>query len=355
MFLAVIPYDSLLYDEFRLRNGQRRFLGDGFDRSGTRDKIKMKRTIVFLLMLMAASCSRQPIRTEDRAPGDEFLGRWDVTVKGQDAAYPSWFEISRNDGGLTGRFVGRVGSARPIQNIQVDGDRLNFSLPVQYETNPEDIRFEAWPAADGLQGTTNAVDGSSLTWTAVQAPTLERTNPPVWGEPIELLSGNLDGQWHARSPEAENHWTLSEGVLSSSASGTDLVTDRAFEDFKLHIDFKYPEGSNSGVYLRGRYEVQIQDDYGKEPTSVLLGGVYGFLTPAVAAGKPAGEWQSYDITLLGRRITVVLNGQTIIDDKEIPGITGGALDSDEGAPGPIMLQGDHGPISFRNIVLTPAQ
>lgn len=137
--------------------------------------------------------------------------------------------------------------------------------------------------------------------------------------------------------------------------GTDLVTEESFRDFRLHVEFKYPPGSNSGIYLRGRYEVQIQDDYGKEPGSRFIGGVYGFLTPVKNAGKPAGEWQSYDITLLGRWITVVLNGETVIDHQEIPGITGGALDSHEGEPGPIMLQGDHGPVTFRNLVLTPAR
>jgi len=87
----------------------------------------------------------------------------------------------------------------------------------------------------------------------------------------------------------------------------------------------------------------------------LLGSVYGFLSPSEIANKKADEWQSYDITLIGRMVTVVLNGKTVICNQEIPGITGGALDSDEGAPGPLMLQGDHGVIEYRNIVLTPAR
>jgi hypothetical protein len=122
-------------------------------------------------------------------------------------------------------------------------------------------------------------------------------------------------------------------------------------DFKLHIEFKYPEGSNSGVYLRGRYEVQVEDGYGKEPSSIYLGGVYGFLTPNENMAKKAGEWQSYDITLVGRRVTVVANGKTIISRQIIPGITGGALNSKEGNPGPILLQGDHGAVEYRNITI----
>src|SRR5699024_2102386 len=122
-----------------------------------------------------------------------------------------------------------------------------------------------------------------------------------------------------------------------------------------HVEFRYPEGSNSGIYLRGRHEIQIVDSYGQEPDSHLLGGVYGFISPNVNASKRAGEWQKYDITLRRRMITVVLNGTEVICNRRIPGITGGVLDSNEGEPGPIMLQGDHGSVQFRNIRITPAE
>jgi hypothetical protein len=92
-----------------------------------------------------------------------------------------------------------------------------------------------------------------------------------------------------------------------------------------------------------------------EPSSTLFSGVYGFLTPNQMAANPAGEWQIFDITLVGRKVTVVANGKTVICDQIIPGITGGALDSKEGEPGPIFLQGDHGPVEYRNIVITPAK
>jgi hypothetical protein len=152
-----------------------------------------------------------------------------------------------------------------------------------------------------------------------------------------------------------NQWVVSGGVLRSPRSGANLVTERTFGDFQLHVEFRYPKGSNSGVYLRGRHEVQIQDDFGTEPASDRFGGIYGFISPSEMAARPAGEWQSYDVTLVGRMVTVVANGHTIICNQEIPGITGGALDSNEGAPGPLMLQGDHGPIEYRNITITPAR
>jgi hypothetical protein len=147
-----------------------------------------------------------------------------------------------------------------------------------------------------------------------------------------------------------------DGILTNAGGGGNLVTTRSFEDFKLHAEFRYPKGSNSGLYLRGRYEVQIEDSPERlEPGPLHVGGVYGFLPPTENAAKAPGEWQRFDITLVGRRVTIVLNGRTVIADQIIPGITGGALDSDEGAPGPIYIQGDHGPIEFRRLVLTPGR
>ena len=151
----------------------------------------------------------------------------------------------------------------------------------------------------------------------------------------------------------ENQWRAENGILTSAKSGSNLVTDESFTDFKLHIEFRYKKGSNSGVYLRGRYEVQISDSKGLEPSKGDLGAVYGFIKPTEMVAKEAGEWQSYDITLRGRMVTIIGNNKLIIFNQEIPGITGGAMDSKEGEPGPIMMQGDHGPIEYRNIMITP--
>ena len=144
-------------------------------------------------------------------------------------------------------------------------------------------------------------------------------------------------------------------MLRATPPCVDLLSAARYDDFRLRLEFRYPRGSNSGLYLRGRYEVQIQDDRGKAPDPLRSGAIYGFIAPRVNAAGRAGEWQSLAIELLGRRVTVSLNGVAVISHREIPGITGGALDSDEGSPGPLMLQGDHGPIEFRNIVITPAQ
>jgi hypothetical protein len=124
----------------------------------------------------------------------------------------------------------------------------------------------------------------------------------------------------------------------------------------LHVEFRYQKGSNSGVYLRGRHEVQIEDSpKDQHPSSVLFSGIYGFLTPSEINALGPNTWQTFDITLIGRMVTVVVNGKTVITNQEIPGITGGALDSNEGEPGPIYIQGDHGPIEFKKIVITPSK
>ena len=147
---------------------------------------------------------------------------------------------------------------------------------------------------------------------------------------------------------------MENGVLVNSAKGTDVVTIEGFTDFRLEAEYCYPENSNSGIYLRGRYEFQIVDDYGQQPSVGSSAAIYGFFAPSENTVKPANEWNRAVIELVGRHVTIELNGQTVINDR-IPGITGGALDSRESEPGPILVQGDHGPVSFRKLLLTPIE
>ena len=306
--------------------------------------------LLTLLTSMAGAQSPQP------GFADALLGRWDLTVQAPDGAYPSWVEISlRKETELMGRFVGRFGSNRYIAQIEYKGGELFFRVPVQYETNAHDLAFKGRLNGDRLEGTTESADGKTLTWTGVRSAEMARSAPPKWGKPIHLFNGKDLTGWKLRSNERGNCWSVTGGAMTNNVPCVDIVSEQKFTDFKLHLEFNIVEKSNSGVYLRGRHEVQIQDDFGKATDSLRMGGVYGFLRPALNASARPGEWQSYDITLIGRRVTVALNGKTIIDNAEIPGITGGALDSDEGAPGPLMLQGDHGKVTFRNIVITPAQ
>ena len=306
----------------------------------------LKAVSVIIVFALSIAAVQQP-------PEPAIVGRWDITVETPAGSYPSWLEVHKSGyRTLSGQFVGQSGSARPLSSVAFADGKLSFSIPPQWERRDTDLHFEAKLESDRLSGWTTDISGKRLNWTARRAPSLHRRSDPRWGKPTPLINGSDLKGWHSIGP---NNWKAANGVLTNTKAGGNLVTDQKFVDFKLHAEFRYPKGGNSGIYLRGRHEVQIEDSAGLEPASVNLGGVYGFLTPNEDAAKAHGEWQTFDITLTGRLVTVVLNGRTIICNQSIPGITGGALDSDEGAPGPLLLQGDHGPIEFRKLVITPAK
>ena len=314
--------------------------------------------IVAVLLAGVVSCASDAEEPFTKRPPPPIVGRWDVTLSGADGQQPSWFEV-RPSGyrTLVGAYVGSVGSARPIGRVAYDeaSGRMRFAVPPQWERRRDDIVFEGEFQDDLLRGETTDERGRSIRWEARRAPSLARAEPPAWGEPVELINGRDISGWRTRWPEKPSGWVIRDGILTNAEVGNDLVTERRFGDFKLLAEFRYPPRSNSGIYLRGRYEVQIEDTRGDEIDNHKSGAVYGFLTPSVNAARPAGEWQTLEITLIGRQVTVRLNGERIIDRQSIPGITGGALDSHEAEPGPILLQGDHGPIEFRRLSITPAR
>ena len=293
-------------------------------------------------------------QTAEPGFADPVLGRWDLTVESSDTSFPSWLEIRlRTEEQLMARLVGQFGSVRHATTVSYRDDELMVSVPVQYERGTEELVFTGSRRADSLIGLVD-LNGSTLPWSGARAPSLKRDTEPTWGQPVPLIGSDLSG-WRMRQDTDAGCWSVSDGILKATPPCVDIVTDREFDDFQLRLEFRYPPGSNSGVYLRGRYEVQIQDDYGKALDPLRLGGIYGFIAPTDDAARPAGEWQIYEIQLVGRRVTVILNGTEIISNREIPGITGGALDSHEGSPGPLMLQGDHGPIEYRNIFIATGQ
>ena len=287
---------------------------------------------------------------------EAFVGRWDLTLKAPDREYPSWLELRQENGQLKAIFVSRWGNARPLPVAEVTNGHLKFVSPKEEEERKDDMVFEGTLSGNRLTGTTTGPDGSRWTWSGVRAPSLKRSDAPTWGKPIPLFNGKDLAGWRPEKVNTPTLWKVENGSLITPSNGPDLINDSKFQDFKLHVEFNCGEQSNSGVYLRGRYEVQIETDSINEPRSHHMGGVYGFLAPTPESPRMPGEWQTFDITLIGRMVTVVQNGQTIIDDKEIPGITGGALDSHEELPGPIYLQGgEKGRVAFRSIVITPAE
>ena len=305
--------------------------------------------------LVLAATQYSGVLAQSRAASDALLGRWDLVVQRGAQTSPSWLEVERSGTAtLVGRFVGSGGSARPIARIDYTDGTFRFAIPPQWESNPRDITFEGRLDNDRISGSMTMGDGQTLTWSGTRAPALRRAGLPAWGEPVTLFNGkSLDG-WQPMGRRG-SQWRAADGILQNADTGANLVTVQKFDDFKLHLEFRVPKGANSGVYLRGRYELQIDDAAGLEPSSHHLGGVYGFLEPSESAARAAGEWQSMDVTLVGRMLTYVLNGTTVICNREIPGITGGALDSAEAEPGPLLLQGDHGPVDYRNLVITPAR
>lgn len=282
---------------------------------------------------------------------DPVIGRWDLTLSHENGEYPSWLEVKKSGNHiLVGQFVHDGGSARPISEVKNQHGIYHFSIPIQWEEEGQDLHFEFMLKEDRLNGELIIADGSRHKLTGVRAPNLPYIVNPSWGTPIALFNGRDLSGWHT---DGENQWIVEDDILKSPTSGSNLISDQKFMHFKVHAEFRYPADGNSGLYLRGRYETQIADNKGEEPSNILFGGIYGFLTPNEIVAKDPGEWQTFDITLIGNRVTVIANGKSVITDQIIPGITGGALDSNEGEPGPLMIQGDHEPVEFRSLVVIP--
>ncbi len=313
----------------------------------------MKQTLALICLLTLLTLSAVA-----QAPGfaDAVLGRWDLTVQGADGlSYPSWLEVRlRKENELMASFVGRFGSMRYASKAEYKDGQLTIAIPAQYEAGPKELVFTGKLNGEQLAGTVIDEKGQTIQWTGKRAPALTPGKTLAWGKPIQLFNGKDLTGWKLRNNLNGNCWSVVDGVMTNKTPCADIISEQKFTDFKAHVEFQNVPNGNSGVYLRGRYEVQISDSFNQVLDSLRMGAVYGWLKPLVNAAKKPGEWQALDITLVGRKVTVVFNGQTIIENETIPGLTGGALDSDEAAPGPIMLQGDHTRILYRKVEITPA-
>lgn len=304
-----------------------------------------------------------------------FLGRWALDLPGG----AGWLEVRQEAGYLDADILWFGGSVVPVSNVFLDGEHLLVEQILKTEHSPLEAdgsprvlsrirRIDLELRGDGvLEGnaTTPRPDGlgvERMAFAATRIPALPA--PPKldelrFGEPVSLFNGRDLTGWELTSPSSGNGWAARDGVLVNDpdAAGkkhtSNLRTTDTFSDFRLTLDVNVPEGSNSGVYLRGIYEVQIFDSHGRKVDNHHMGAIYSRITPITAAEKPAGTWQDLDVTLRQRHVTVKLNGQTIIDNLPLPGVTGGAMWADESRPGPILLQGDHGPVSYRNVILHP--
>jgi len=281
-------------------------------------------------------------------------GTWDMTAPGARAGAGEGDKstlVLRSDGKtITGTLTGPRGRAVEIRDAALDGKSLSFS-----------VKRRGRDGADRVVTYTGEVRGDKIVGTFAGPRGQQRrewsaTRQRQWGEPIRLFNGkDLTGWKLVEDQEGFGNWKAQNGELVNTDRGPNIRTVETFKDFKLHLEFNLPEHGNSGVYLRGRYEVQVAADYGQPPSPGGCGAIYSRFVPSINASKPAGEWQTYDITLIGQFVTVVHNGKTLCENLELEGITGGAIDSYEHEPGPIYLQGDHSAVRYRNIVLTPAR
>jgi hypothetical protein len=300
-----------------------------------------------------------------------FLGRWALTIPDGSAG---WLGVTEKDGKLSASILWGGGSVLPVNAVKVEGDKLIITrLQESGRGSKKTTATEtitATRAGDSLNLTTvtkraNGSESRAANFTGKRIPPLPG-KPDLakvkFGPPIVLFDGkNLDA-WKLTDPRATSGWSIEDGVLVNKPVQPDpqkhisygnLRTVAEFEDFKLKLEVNVSKGENSGVYLRGIYEVQVCDSYGKKLDSHNMGGLYSRITPTVNAEKPPGEWQTMELTLVERHATVVLNGTKIIDNEPLLGCTGGALWSDEFKPGPIYLQGDHTGVKYRNIVIMP--
>jgi hypothetical protein len=338
----------------------------------------MNKKILYALVLLGLLSSCVSVRGgEGVKPYLGYLGRWALTIPGGGAG---WLSVVQKEGYLDGSILWGGGSVVPVDSVYVDGDSLvvtRVRKVKRKDANGKEIRPHTFtetiiakvsgdrlrlvqirPRFDGKGVNRNEFTGKRI----APMPAKPDLSIVEYGKSIVLFNGNNLEGWKLTNPRQTNGWSVEDGVLVNRPiqkkgkrhiSYGNLRTVEEYEDFNLKLEVNVPKGGNSGVYLRGIYEVQVSDSYGKNLDSHNMCGIYSRIAPTVNAERPAGRWQTMNIILLDRHVTVVLNGRIIIDNEPLLGCTGGALWSDEFRPGPIYLQGDHTAVSYRNIVLTP--
>lgn len=300
-----------------------------------------RRTLGLMLTMITAAAAQ-----------DAFLGKWDITAAN---GWIYWLEVKQEGGRITGSFLNRGGSVTPLPEIAIEGGQLTFA-PVHGQ-GPK-VVHRAKVEGGKLLGVRTAGDGSTLNWTGVRPPrwpaNLNSSANLKFGPPVELFDGkSIEATWNTQDPAKPSGWKVENGVMTNDPHANNLVSKQKFSDFKIRCEYKLEKDSNSGIYLRGRYELQVLDDFGKPAVPTGHMGIYSRVAPATNASKPVGEWQTMEATIVGNRVTVFLNGKKVHDNQAIDGITGGALDADEAAPGPIMLQGDHEKVFYRKVTVWP--
>ncbi len=316
----------------------------------------------FALVVSAVTLLATPLLGAE----NPFLGHWALTIPGGGAG---WLGVMEDGGQLRGSILWGGGSVVPVTTTKVEGDTLVLTRVTQSAQKGADGRTVVKKSTETI---TARLDGNNLklTTSTTGKDFTGKRIPPVppapdlakvkFGAPIALFNGKDLTGWQVMG-KAPSAWKVADGLLINDAvqetgqhkSYANIRTEREFEDFNLQVEFRVPADGNSGIYLRGIYEVQVANSYGKKNDTHNCGALYSRILPSENASRPPGQWQTYDITLVDRHLTVIHNGKKIIDNQPVLGCTGGALWSDEFRPGPIYLQGDHTSVDYRNMVLRP--
>ncbi len=336
-----------------------------------------------LVLISSALISFSPETPDPPFQGADitrFLGQWTIDIQGGSVG---WIEVRQEDNFIDGDILWGGGSVLPVSNVFLaSGNKLiiqrsnnvvrtrdasNNPLLTAVITDWLEIVKEGDDRIKGilLHPRRNGIGVDTTRFTGMKLPPV----PPApdlsklkFGKAVTLFNGKDLTGWKMINPGQANGFKVIDGILVNDPvqkegaphiSYGNLRTESVFGDFNIRLEVNIPAGSNSGVYLRGMYEIQVSDSYQKELNPHNMGALYSRIKPSVNAEKPAGTWQSLDITLCERHLTVILNGIKIIDNQPVYGPTGGAIISDVFSPGPIYLQGDHGKVEYRNIVLTP--
>ncbi len=308
----------------------------------------------FALLLLAASTAF--------AADQDFNGRWDITAHTTPRPRAFWLELTgAGTPNPSGFFVSAyAGDRNKIDSIEIKNGELVFSFKPPMGRDGKQPRIPVWRArltGGKLEGTFGNQGQTTppTPFTGVRAPEITDKDDGSWREttPIQLFDGKDLRGWKALNPSTQMKWSVADGVLRNDPPTTDIISEEKFWNFALHVDFRIREHSNSGIGLRGRYEIQILDDYGKEPNTHGAAALYSRIAPRVNASKKPGEWQSYDIRLVGRDLTVVHNGIKVLDKVHVDGLTAIANNADEAEPGPFIVQGDHSYVEIKSFVVTP--
>ena len=307
-----------------------------------------------LSAVVVACVIAAPVAYEIGAQQNPYVGHWNLTGTGPNSNNVYWLEVTETAGQLSGRFLNRVASPIKVESIAIENGELVFRT--RQDGNRGALEGHAKIQGDRLVGRIQTGPLAAVEFIGVR--------PPKWpvadanaahelGTPVVLFDGKTMDAWEFQHKDQPSNWAVVAGEMTNTPPSNNLISKQKFTDFKLHAEYKLGKDSNSGIFLRGRYELQVLEDHGKPPESHGHMSIYGRTAPLVNATKPLGEWQILDVTVVANKVTAILNGQKVQDNTTFEAFTGGALDANESEPGPLMIQGDHSKVAFRKITVTP--